>query len=419
MSNLPDSAKLNNLGQLEIGGCSCTDLAQKFGTPLYVIDEITLRNRCRDYIQLFQKFHPKTEIAFASKALCTTAIAKIVASEGLGIDVSSGGEIYTAQKAGCDLKKAYFHGNNKPAEEIKFALKVGVGRFVIDNLDELNRLDKVAKEMNKTAEILIRINPGIEAHTHEYIKTGTTDSKFGVPQNEIDAVVKEAKSRSNIKIVGLHAHIGSQIFDVQPFVDETKLLLELVDKFELTELDLGGGIGIPYLESEVAPDLEDFARRITAVLQGRKDIKLILEPGRSIVGQAGVTLYTIGGIKEIPSIRKYVFIDGGMSDNPRPILYQAKYAAAIANRANLPKTETVTVAGRFCESGDILIRDINLQPITVGDILAVFCTGAYNYAMASNYNRVGRPAMVMVNNGKATIIVKRESYEDLTRNDQI
>ncbi|MDI6731598.1 MAG: diaminopimelate decarboxylase [Candidatus Margulisbacteria bacterium] len=417
MSNLPDTAKLGKNGQLEIGGCSCADLARKFGTPLYIIDEATVRNRCRAYVQSFRQSHPNTEIAFACKALCTTSVVRLVASEGLGLDVSSGGEIYTAKKAKASLNHAYFHGNNKAEDELKFALQSGVGRMVIDNFDELNRLEKAAREIRKTANIFLRINPGIEAHTHEYIKTGTVDSKFGVPLAQLDAVVQEAKNKKNIQLVGLHAHIGSQILDVQPFVDETKLLLDLIDKYGLNELDIGGGIGIPYLENEAVPALEDFARQIGDVLKNRPEIKLILEPGRSIVGQAGVTLYTIGGIKDIPGIRKYIFIDGGMSDNPRPILYQAKYAATIVSKASQPRTDKVTVAGRFCESGDVLIKDIILPKVEAGDTLAVFCTGAYNYAMASNYNRVGRPAMILVDNGKAALVVRREAYEDLTRND--
>lgn len=417
MTNLPDTAKLDNRGQLEIGGCSCVDLVQKFGTPLYVIDEATVRSRCQTYTNSFRQYHANSEIVYAAKALCTTAICKMVASEGLGIDVSSGGEIFTAQKAGIDLRQAYFHGNNKSREELKVALQSGIGRIVVDNSDELDNLALIVKETGKPAAILLRVNPGIEAHTHAHIKTGTVDSKFGIPLSQLDSVVMEAKNRKNIKLVGLHAHIGSQIFDVAPFVDETKLLLGLIEKYGLVELDIGGGIGIPYLENETAPEIDDFTRQICEVLKDHPNIKLIIEPGRSIVGQAGVTLYTIGGIKDIPEIRKYIFVDGGMSDNPRPILYQAKYAATIVSKANQPRSDTVTVAGRFCESGDILMQNIVLPKAEVGDILAVFCTGAYSYAMASNYNRVGRPAMVLVNKGKPSLIVRRESYEDLVRND--
>jgi diaminopimelate decarboxylase len=266
---------------------------------------------------------------------------------------------------------------------------------------------------------MFRINPGIEAHTHEYIKTGIVDSKFGLPQKEIEAAVKKAREKKRIDLVGFHAHIGSQILDIKPFVEETKLLLDLTLKHKTEELNIGGGPGIAYLSSDEPPAIEDYAKAIGSVLKGKTMAKLVLEPGRSIIGTAGITLYTIGGIKDIPGVRKYVFIDGGMSDNPRPILYQARYDARLANKAQKPTQEKVTIAGRFCESGDILIRDINLPKVEAGDVLAVLCTGAYNYSMGSNYNRVGRPAMVLAGDRNATLIVKRESYDDLVRNDVI
>lgn len=416
MKNLPDTAKIKGK-HLEIGGCDAVKLAKEFGTPLYVLDEETIRNRSRTYVHSFRKYHQNTEIAYACKALCVTGLLKIIASEGLGLDVSSGGEIFTALRAGCDLKKAYFHGNNKTKEELEFALKNGVGRIVVDHQEELENLEEVARKIKRSANILLRINPGIEAHTHEYIKTGTLDSKFGVPQNEIEKTVKAAKSKKLINFKGFHAHIGSQIVDARPFVDEVKLLLGLAKKYGMEEINIGGGVGIAYLGFDDAPEISSFARDVCAVLKNDKNIKLTLEPGRSIVGTAGVTLYTIGAVKDIPGIRKYIFIDGGMADNPRPILYQAKYDARIANKADQKPAEKVTVAGRFCESGDILIKDISLPKVEVGDILAVFSTGAYNYSMASNYNRVGRPAMVLVKKGKAKLILKRESYEDLSRHD--
>ena len=417
--NLPDTAKVNQHGHLEIGGCDTRALAREFGTPLYVIDEATLRNRCQQYVNAFKKYHPNTEIAYASKALSVVTVCKIVASEGFGLDVMSGGEIYTALKAGCDPKRFYFHGNSKPKKELEEAVSLGVGRIVVDNLQELNNLAEITAKLNKKADILFRVNPQIEAHTHDYIKTGQIDSKFGIALDQIAQAIKIAKEKKLITLHGLHGHIGSQIFAVRPFVDEVKLLLNLVKKHQLKELNIGGGVGISYLENENPATIDAFAQKIGAVLDGHDDINLILEPGRSIVGSAGVTLYTISGTKEIAGIKKYIFIDGGMSDNPRPILYQAIYDAKIANKAQAKATEVVTVAGRFCESGDILIKDIKLPKADVDDILAVLCTGAYNYSMASNYNRVGRPAMVLVNNGKATLIVKREEYADLISGDVI
>jgi diaminopimelate decarboxylase len=418
MRNFPDSAKIKH-DHLIIAGCDTIDLAREFGTPLYVMDEESLRNRCRKYIDSFRKYYPNTDIAYACKALCTAGILKVVASEGMGLDVSSGGELYTALKSGCDPKKFYFHGNNKSKAELKMALEAEIGRIVVDTVQEIENLDEITRQLGIRAEVMMRINPGIEAHTHEYIKTGNIDSKFGVPQNEIEKAVGLVRNKKLLTLVGFHAHIGSQIFDTQPFVDEVKLLLGLTKKYDTHELNIGGGPGIAYLSSDNPPDIEAYAQQIAAVLKDQTMAKLVLEPGRSIVGNAGVTLYSIGGIKDIPGVRKYVLVDGGMADNPRPILYQARYEARIANKFEAPMTQKVTIAGRFCESGDILIKDIKLPQITPGDILAVFCTGAYGYSMASNYNRVGRPAMILVNKGNATLIVKRESYDDLIRNDVI
>ncbi len=419
MRNLPATAKINKQKRLAIGGCDTIALTQEFGTPLYVLDEETIRNKCQDYVQSFRKYYPNTEVAYACKALCTAGVLKIVASEGLGFDVSSGGEVFTALKSGCDPKKFYFHGNNKPKAELKMALEAGVGRIMVDTLQEIKNLDEVAAQTKKKARIMLRINPGIEAHTHEYIKTGTIDSKFGIPQKEIDSAVAEVKKRKNLSLMGFHAHIGSQIFDIKPFIEEIKLLLDLTLKYGTQELNIGGGLGVAYLSSDEPPSIDSFAKELAGVLKGKTTAKLVLEPGRSIISNAGVTFYGVGGVKNISGIRKYVLVDGGMADNPRPILYQARYDAKIANKLDQKVTEKVTVAGRFCESGDILIKDIKLPKVEVGDTLAVICTGAYNYSMASNYNRVGRPAMVLVNKGQATLIVKRESYEDLVSGDVV
>ncbi|MBI5400437.1 diaminopimelate decarboxylase [Candidatus Saganbacteria bacterium] len=419
MRNLPDTAKINKLNHLEIGGCDTVDLAKEFGTPLYVMDEATIRNRCRQYLQAFRKYYPNTAVVFACKSLCTAGILKVVASEGLGFDVSSGGEIYTALKSGVDPKKLNFHGNTKTRAELKMALEASLGRFMVDTVQEIISLDEITNMMSQRAAIMLRVNPGIDAHTHEYIKTGTIDSKFGVPQDEIEEAVNLIRSKKLLTLAGFHAHIGSQIFAAEPFVAETKLLLDLTKRYGTAELNIGGGVGIAYLSSDEPPTIENYAAKIAAVLKDKTNAKLVIEPGRSIVGTAGITLYTVGGIKAIPDVRKYILVDGGLADNPRPILYQARYDAKLANKANDLPTEKVTVGGRFCESGDILIRDIKLPEIAVADVLAVFCTGAYNYSMASNYNRVPRPAMVLVNDGQATLIVKRESYDDLVANDVI
>jgi diaminopimelate decarboxylase len=418
MCNLPDSVKIKN-NHLEIGGCNSVALAKEFGTPLYVMDETTIRHRCQAYLNSFRRIYPQTEIAYACKALCTAGILKVIASEGLSFDVSSGGELYTALKAGIEPRKLYFHGNTKTKAELKMALEAGVGRIMVDTLQEIYNLDELTEKMGRRADVMIRINPGIDAHTHDYIKTGLIDSKFGVPQNEIKQAVNEIKGRKLLNLLGFHAHIGSQIFDARPFVDEVKLLIDLTNQYQTTEMSIGGGIGIAYLPTDDPPAIEIFAEQIGQALKGKTAAKLILEPGRSIVGTAGVTLYSVGGIKDIPGVRKYILVDGGMSDNPRPILYQAKYDAKVANKAADKPVEVVTIGGRFCESGDILIRDIKLPKIAADDLIAVLCTGAYNYSMASNYNRVPRPAMVLVNRGEATLIVKRESYEDLVVNDVV
>ena len=401
------------------------DLAAEFGTPLYVMDEVTLRGKCREYRTAFKNRYDNTLIIYANKALCNTAILKIIQDEGLGADVASGGELYTARKAGCNLKTVYFHGNNKTQKELLEAVELEIGRIVVDNFDELALLDRITEKLGKKIDILFRVNPGIEAHTHEFIQTGQIDSKFGINKERIPEAIKLANKSKYVNFIGLHAHIGSQIFDIKPFLAELDILCELSAISPVEEINIGGGLGIDYSGSDEVPTIDQFAEEVVAHFKKcceRNKLgepRLILEPGRSIVGNAGVTLYTVGGIKEIPGIRKYVSVDGGMADNPRPILYDANYSALLANKARKPSGEKVTVAGRFCESGDKLIKDIELPRVEVGDILAVLATGAYNYSMASNYNRVGRPAMVLINNGTPTLILKRESYEDLTQNDVV
>ncbi|MFA5927878.1 MAG: diaminopimelate decarboxylase [Candidatus Margulisiibacteriota bacterium] len=427
--NMPLTSSISSKRHLTIADCDAIDLAKEFGTPLWVLDEETIRENCRKYKKEFQKHHTDAEVVYASKALSNTAVLQIVTSEGLGIDVVSGGELYTAKMAKVAPEKIYFHGNNKSASELEEALDYGVGRIVVDNLQEIEKLTRIATEKNKQVNILLRVNPGIEAHTHEFIQTGKVDSKFGFSKEVLADIVQKVQGIPCLQFCGLHVHIGSQIQETKAFlltieeILDTWSLVRRKTKAELKELNLGGGIGIEYLPTELSPQIEHFARDITKTLEYKiKELKipkpkLIIEPGRSIIGKAGITLYTVGTIKDIPEVRKYVCVDGGMADNPRPITYGAAYDAVIANKILEPKNDVVTIAGKFCESGDILIKNFHLQKAEEGDILAVFSTGAYNYSMSSNYNRFVKPAMILVNKGKAKVILKRENYEDLVRND--
>ncbi len=427
----PSTLKINEKGNLEIGGCDLTELADKYSTPLYVMDEATLRGIMRQYKDAFKSYQ-NINMMYASKALMTQSIAKIADQEGFGFDVVSGGEIYTVYKAGVDMSKTMFNGNNKSVEEINMAIDLGVGRFSVDNFLELSLLNEIAKSKNKIVDILLRITPGIECHTHEYIQTGHLDSKFGFDLTQldeaIDLIVDEYK---NINLKGLHAHIGSQIFELQVYYDEVGVIYKEVkrikDKYgiELTEINLGGGLGIKYTDNDEPPSTYEIADIIISSVQKHvKELnlhepKIYIEPGRSIVGTAGVTLYTIGSSKQVPQGKKYVAVDGGMADNPRPSMYQAVYCADVANKPNCEDKEIVTISGRFCESGDILIKNIALPKLEEGDILCVYNTGAYGYSMSSNYNRVLKPAMVLVNNSQSDIIIERESYEHLVSLDCI
>ena len=426
--NLPVSSKISKKGHLMIGGCDALDLVAEFDTPLYVLDEETIRDRCSRYKKAFA-FYPNSLVIFASKALSATGIIKLICEEGLGVDVSTSGELYTALRASCDPKNIYFHGNNKSKEEIAYGLKARVGRFVADNIDELSLISEAAKKLKVRSDVMLRINPGIEAHTHDFIKTGMTDSKFGIWRDDAVKAVKALQDMGNLNFAGLHSHIGSQIFEKQSFCAEIDVLMELASeikkalKLDCSEIDLGGGIGVCYTDEDEKPVIGEFVRcMIDRVRDNCRRLKLIepkiiLEPGRSIIADAGISLYEAGAIKEVPGIRKYVLVDGGMSDNPRQILYQAKYDALIANKADKKNEETYTIAGKACESGDILIKEIRLPKIERGDVIAVLCTGAYNYSMSSNYNRIPRPAVVSVKDGRPSLIVKRETNEDLVRND--
>lgn len=427
----PITTKINDVGNLEIGGCDLVKLTEKYGTPLYVLDEATIRKICRDYKEAF-KGYPKVNMMYASKALCSSATSALIASEGFGFDVVSSGEIFTVYKSGANMSKVLFNGNNKSYDELSLAIELGVGRISVDNFFELSLLNEIAKSHKKIVNILLRITPGIECHTHEYIQTGHLDSKFGFDLTQIDdAVELIVNDYTNLKLHGLHAHIGSQIFEKSIYGDEIEILVKeiarLDEKFglKLDEINIGGGLGVKYVEADYPPSTYEVAeiviKRLYECIEKYKidAPALFIEPGRSIISTSGVTLYTLGSSKQVPKGKTYFAVDGGMADNARPSMYQAEYDAQIANKPDYELAQTVTVAGRFCESGDILIKNIKLPEIEEGDILCVYNTGAYNYSMASNYNRVQKPAMVLVNNSQSDIIIKRESLEDLIAHDII
>lgn len=427
-----DCLSVNAAGHLTIGGCDTLELAKTYGTPLYVMDETTIRQALRSYKQSLDENYENGGIAaFASKACCFKELYRLVMEEGCGADVVSGGELYTAMQAGFPADKLYFHGNNKSDAELRMALDYGVGRIVADNAHELRRLSAIAGEMGKTAHVLLRVTPGIDAHTHAFIRTGQIDSKFGftLETGEALAAVQEALRLPHLELKGIHCHIGSQIFDEQPFIHAAEVILEFLAAIRketgvtLTEMNLGGGFGISYTQADHPKGLGEYMRLVASAAREKAaqlDFPMpyiIIEPGRSVVGPAGITLYTVGAVKHIPGVRDYVSIDGGMTDNPRYALYQAEYTAVVANRAGEPATERMTIAGRCCESGDLIQENTPLQRCDSGDILAVLATGAYNYAMSSNYNRLPRPAVVMVKEGTSRVVVKAETYADLMRND--
>lgn len=423
---------INSNNHLTIGGCDCMELAIKYGTPLYVMDEILIRENCRNYIDSLSKHYKgKGQVLYASKAFCTVAMCNLVKEEGMGLDVVSGGELYTAIKAGFPMDKTYFHGNNKTYEEIELAIKSNIGRIVVDNVEELETVNSIALIFDKTINISFRIKPGIEAHTHTFTKTGQIDSKFGVALENGEAfeIIKMATKMSNVKIKGIHCHIGSQIFELAPFQTAAEVMIGFMVKvkdelnIEISELNLGGGFGIKYIDEDTPLEYEEYVKAVAETVMDECAKNscnlpvLLFEPGRSIVGSAGITLYTVGAVKDIKNIRKYVSVNGGMTDNPRYALYNAQYNAVLANRPREENTEVVTIAGKCCESGDLLIKDIKLPKIKAGDVLAVLATGAYNYSMSSNYNRIPRPPVLFVSNGSSKIIVKRETYDDIVRND--
>ncbi len=429
---LNDRYGINESGHLTLGGVDAVTLAEKWGTPLYVFDEDNIRNNCRDYVDAFKKHYDgEALVLYASKAFSCKEMYRLVKSEGLGTDVVSAGELYTAVAAGFDAGRIYFHGNNKTEDELEYALRCGIGRIVVDNISELHLLNRIASEMGKTAEILFRIKPGIDAHTHSFIRTGQIDSKFGfaLENGEAYEAAKEAARLKSVKLVGIHCHIGSQIFETEPFVAAAEVMLTFAKKItdelgcEIKEVNFGGGYGIKYLRTDRPVSTDESIRLLCdAVKENCKKLgmvlpRIIVEPGRSIVGASTMTLYKVGSVKTIKDVRTYVSVDGGMADNPRYALYNADYEIVVANKANKPRDMKVTVAGKCCESGDVIQENTMIQTPEVGDTLAVLATGAYNYSMASNYNRIRRPAAVMLKDGESRLIIKRETYEDIIRND--
>lgn len=424
--------RINGHGHLEIGGCSALDLAEEFGTPLYVMDEALIRQNIRAYREAFEKNYPgKSQISYAGKAFLARHMARLVAEEGIDLDVASGGELFVALSAGLPAERILFHGNYKSDAEIEQGVSAGVGRFVVDNPHELARLAEVAAKTGIVQKILLRVTPGIDPHTHAKISTGQEDSKFGVSIQSGEALeaVKLALSSPSLKLLGIHCHIGSQLLDAQTHLDAADVMvgflaeIEQACGWECEELDIGGGLGVRYLPEHAPPSYDAFAEALCNALiaalerYGLKPPRLLQEPGRSLVAEAGTTLYTVGPLKTVQlegRAKTYAVVDGGLSDNPRPALYGARYSALIANRAGQPKDRSYTVSGKHCET-DLLFDDIPLGEVRSGDVLAVQTTGAYNQAMASNYNRFLRPAVVFVAAGKATLAVKRESYEDLIR----
>ncbi len=430
-SLLPLTAKVNSNDSLEIGDCDVKLLVNRFGSPLYILDEFTLRTACRQYRDGFATYYSgESQVIYASKAWSCLAVCRIIDSEGLGFDVVSGGELYTTLQAGVSSDKIYFHGNNKSSAELELAVESGC-TVIVDNWLELKTLAAIVSAKSVIpVPILLRLTPGIECHTHEYIRTGHLDSKFGFDPNQIEEVFTFVSEQPALKCIGLHAHIGSQIFEQQPHQDLADVLAQWLKKateygLPVSIVNVGGGLGIRYTEADDPPSITDWVKAVSRAMESACNHhqiplpKLIAEPGRSLIGSSCVTAYTVGSNKEVPEIRNYIAVDGGMSDNPRPITYQSLYRSVIANKMSAPMSQTVTVAGKHCESGDVVIKDATLPETEPGDTLVVMATGAYNYSMASNYNRIGRPAAVVVNQGEANLIIERETYHNLLERDRL
>tara|TARA_Y100000589_G_scaffold54900_1_gene45502 strand:- start:135 stop:1466 length:1332 start_codon:yes stop_codon:yes gene_type:complete len=420
---VPISTTIDKNGNLSIAECSINNLIERYGSPIFLMDEMTLRGSCKAYKRALKKYYPGQSLPiYASKANSSLFMSNLIHSEGLGLDAVSEGELITALNGGVDYKKIVFHGNNKSEREIEFAIKNKI-KIVIDNSFDLNRLITFSESLNTPQEVMVRFTPGIECHTHEYIKTGSVDSKFGFGIEKLEAVFSQIRKSKNLKLVGLHAHIGSQIFELDPHKDLAEIMVKAAleaKKFghHITELNLGGGLGVKYIPDDDPPTIEEWVKTISkAVLKACEDNNfelptLMCEPGRSIVATSGVTIYKIGSFKEIPGLKTYISVDGGMSDNPRPITYQSNYSACLVNDPfNLNSPRNFTIAGKHCESGDVLFKNIYLGNCKTGDLLCVFGTGAYNLSMSSNYNRIPRPASILLNNGNAELIQKREAQK--------
>ena len=427
---LPMTAEVRD-DHLFVGGVDMVELAHKEGTALYVMDEADMRNRMETYLKAFRSRYENSDVIFASKAFLNKETARIVAQEGLCLDVSGGGELWCAQQAGFPMERVFVHGNNKTPQELREAISAGVGRIVVDSRIELGRISKIAGELGVTQDIYMRVTPGVEADTHEYIRTGCEDSKFGFTMLNDFAFkcVKDALEAPNVRLAGFHCHIGSQIFALHSFAEAVQVMVEFIARvketygYEVEELDMGGGLGIAYKADDKPSTIDEFAEcTVNAVREncerlGVKLPRLAVEPGRSLVATPGLTLYTVGILKTLPGIHKYVAIDGGMSDNIRTALYHADYEPTIANKAGQPRTEIVTLCGKHCESGDAVVIDMPLQTPDLGDVIAVFGTGAYCYTMASNYNGQPRPGIVFVKDGQARVVTRRETYADLYHRD--
>lgn len=426
-NRLMNNMKVDDLNHLVIGGVSAVEIAKKYGTPVNVYDLTLIKEKIKTFKNAFSKYENKTQVAYASKAFSSLALFEVLAEEDVSLDVVSGGELYLALKAGFEKSRIHFHGNNKSYEELKTAISEQIGCIVVDNFYEIVMIEKLVNELNVTIDILLRVTPGVEAHTHEYITTGQADSKFGfdLASGQVDQAIKQIKEIENINMIGLHSHIGSQIFEVEGYEIVIEKLLQKASEwkkmydFNLKVLNVGGGFGIKYTDDDSPLPLDKYAKAIIRSVRTHSAAnnlnlpEIWIEPGRSIVGEAGTTLYTVGTQKDIPQIRKYVSVDGGMADNIRPALYQAKYSGVLANKVvDLNEEEVVSIAGKACESGDMLMWDVILPQPKPGDILAMFSTGAYGYAMASNYNRLTKPAVVFIENGNDFLAIRRETVED-------
>lgn len=423
----PMGTGINNSGNLELGGCDAVELAKEFGTPLYVYDETTIRNMAKTYIHEFTSRYPNTVVAYASKAFLNKEMARIANQENLSLDVVSGGEIAVANSVGFPPERMDFHGNNKTPQELSEAVKAGVGTIIVDGFHELDLLNEIARNMKVEQPIMLRLSPSVDAHTHGHTTTGILDVKFGfsIESGESTIAIRQALNASNLDLKGIHFHLGSPIFELEPYSEAIDTVLEYLSQFKneglnLREFSPGGGFAIGYLRNQPPPPISEYAEVITSMLKRKcHDLnfiepKLVIEPGRSIVGRAGVALYTVGVIKDIPSVRTYVSLDGGMGDNIRPALYGSKYEAVTANKMySSEKEQIVTLAGKYCESGDLLVKDVSLPLPQSGDTIAIPSSGAYCLAMSSNYNMNPRPAVLLVKDGRSRLIRKRETYEDL------